>query len=99
MPSLDRMKKKIADLETEAPRDEAAGERLYDLALETVFRSRKASPGLLREELDLDARTAARLLQRMEDEGVVGPRRDRRGERKLLISRRKFEELRSTGRR
>ncbi|MBN2491679.1 MAG: hypothetical protein JXQ29_12600 [Planctomycetes bacterium] len=96
MPSLDRMKKKIADLETEPARAAADAERTYRQALETVFESRRASPVLLQKTLHLDAETAADLLGRMEREGVVGPRRDSRGTREILISRRRFEEIRGT---
>ena len=107
MPSLDRMKKKIADLEVDKqdqrgaasrPTSSPAVDSTYEQAIQAIFESQKASTGLLQEKLKLNARQANSLLRRMEEDGLVGPRKGQRGMREILVTRQEFEESREAGR-
>jgi len=48
---------------------------LYSRALAVVRRERKASTSLLQRKLNIGYGRAARLIDRMEEEGIVGPDR------------------------
>jgi hypothetical protein len=93
LPSLSRMKKKITDLEVTDPRlaGGQGNDRIYLRAVDAVFESNRASAAVLKRKLRVDAIQADDLLSRMESEGVVGPRKGKRGARDILISRREFE--------
>jgi S-DNA-T family DNA segregation ATPase FtsK/SpoIIIE len=52
-----------------------AGDDVYDRAVAVVRRERKASTSLLQRKLNIGYGRAARLIDRMEDEGLVGPDR------------------------
>ncbi len=52
-----------------------SGDDIYDRALAIVKRERKASTSLLQRKLNIGYGRAARIIDRMEDEGVVGPDR------------------------
>jgi S-DNA-T family DNA segregation ATPase FtsK/SpoIIIE len=65
---------------TEAPPEEAAeGEReeeydeRYDDAVELVVRTRQASISMVQRHLRIGYNRAARIIEKMEREGVVGP--------------------------
>ena len=51
------------------------GDDIYDRALAVVMREHKASTSLLQRKLNLGYGRAARLIDRMEQEGIVGPDR------------------------
>ncbi len=51
------------------------GDDIYDRAVAVVKRERKASTSLLQRKLNLGYGRAARLIDRMEEEGIVGPDR------------------------
>ena len=54
--------------------DEAgSGDDLYDRAVAVVTRDRKASTSYIQRRLQIGYNRAASLMERMEDEGVVGP--------------------------
>ena len=53
----------------------AGGDDIYQRAITVVTRERKASTSLLQRKLNLGYGRAARLIDRMEEEGVVGPDR------------------------
>jgi len=93
LPSLSRMKKKITDLEVTEPRlaGGQGNDRIYLEAVDAVFESNRASAAVLKRKLRVDAIQADDLLSRMESEGVVGPRKGKRGTRDILISRGEFE--------
>ncbi|WP_285574897.1 FtsK/SpoIIIE family DNA translocase [Geothrix limicola] len=55
--------------------DMAGGDDVYARALAVVKRERKASTSLLQRKLNLGYGRAARLIDRMEEEGIVGPDR------------------------
>jgi S-DNA-T family DNA segregation ATPase FtsK/SpoIIIE len=52
-----------------------AGDDAYERAVAVVKRERKASTSLLQRKLNIGYGRAARLIDRMEDEGLVGPDR------------------------
>ncbi len=52
-----------------------SGDDIYDRALAVIKRERKASTSLLQRKLNIGYGRAARLIDRMEDEGLVGPDR------------------------
>ncbi|MDR1840815.1 MAG: DNA translocase FtsK 4TM domain-containing protein [Holophagales bacterium] len=51
------------------------GEDIYDRAVAVVMRERKASTSLLQRRLNIGYGRAARIIDRMEEEGLVGPDR------------------------
>jgi len=53
----------------------AAGDDVYDRAAAVVKRERKASTSLLQRRLSIGYGRASRIIDRMEDEGLVGPDR------------------------
>lgn len=53
----------------------AGGDDIYQRAVAVVTRERKASTSLLQRKLNLGYGRAARLIDRMEEEGIVGPDR------------------------
>lgn len=66
--------------ETVAPDDE-----LYDKAVALVLRDRKAQPSQLQRRLGISYAAAARLIERMAVDGIVGPANSA-GRRQVLIS-------------
>ncbi|HRH23650.1 MAG TPA: DNA translocase FtsK [Candidatus Magasanikbacteria bacterium] len=48
-------------------------QEMYKKAKEIVLRTRKASTSLLQRELKLGYANAARIMDELEDEGVIGP--------------------------
>lgn len=55
------------------PKDTAASDPLYEEAVEVVREFRKASANFLQMELRIGYARAARLLDILENEGVIGP--------------------------
>jgi S-DNA-T family DNA segregation ATPase FtsK/SpoIIIE len=58
---------------------------IYARALAVVRRERKASTSLLQRKLNLGYGRAARLIDRMEAEGIVGPDRGAGKPREVLV--------------
>ena len=58
---------------------------IYQRALAVVRRERKASTSLLQRKLNLGYGRAARLIDRMEEEGIVGPDRGAGKPREVLV--------------
>ncbi len=82
----------LSAIETEEDQDgdeEAAGgsggDDIYLRALAVVRRERKASTSLLQRKLNLGYGRAARLIDRMEEEGIVGPDRGAGKPREVLV--------------
>jgi len=76
------------DGETAALQEEvggASGDDIYDRAVAVVKRERKASTSLLQRKLNLGYGRAARLIDRMEAEGIVGPDRGAGKPREVLV--------------
>jgi S-DNA-T family DNA segregation ATPase FtsK/SpoIIIE len=55
--------------------DNGAGQDIYDRAVAIVVRERKASTSLLQRKLNIGYGRAARIVDRMEAEGIIGPDR------------------------
>jgi len=53
----------------------SGGDDIYDRALAVVKRERKASTSLLQRKLNIGYGRAARMIDRMEEEGIIGPDR------------------------
>jgi len=71
----------------EAESEEAGGadEDIYARAVAVVRRERKASTSLLQRKLNLGYGRAARLIDRMEEEGIIGPDRGAGKPREVLL--------------
>ncbi len=72
----------------DAEAEEAAGsaeEDIYARAVAVVRRERKASTSLLQRKLNLGYGRAARLIDRMEEEGIIGPDRGAGKPREVLV--------------
>lgn len=65
--------------------DMAGADDIYARALAVVHRERKASTSLLQRKLNLGYGRAARLIDRMEAEGIVGPDRGAGKPREVLV--------------
>jgi len=63
----------------------AAGDDIYERAVAVVKRERKASTSLLQRKLNLGYGRAARIIDRMEDEGIIGGDRGAGKPREVLL--------------
>ena len=61
-----------------------SGDALYDKALAVVARDRKASTSYIQRRLEIGYNRAARLVERMEEEGVIS-RPNHKGQREVLL--------------
>ncbi|HBT44390.1 MAG TPA: cell division protein FtsK, partial [Rhodospirillaceae bacterium] len=61
-----------------------SGDALYDQAVALVAREGKASTSFVQRHLQIGYNRAARLIERMEEQGVVSPA-DRVGRREVLV--------------
>jgi S-DNA-T family DNA segregation ATPase FtsK/SpoIIIE len=59
----------------EGPEESGGGDDLYERAVAVVKRERKASTSLLQRKLNIGYGRAARVIDRMEEEGIIGPDR------------------------
>jgi len=61
------------------------GDDIYDRAVAVVKRERKASTSLLQRKLNIGYGRAARMIDRMEEEGLIGPDRGASKPREVLV--------------
>jgi DNA segregation ATPase FtsK/SpoIIIE, S-DNA-T family len=61
-----------------------SGDDLYDKALAIVARERKATTSYIQRRLEIGYNRAARLIERMEDEGVIS-KPNHQGKREVLL--------------
>ena len=61
-----------------------SGDDLYDKALAIVARDRKATTSYIQRRLEIGYNRAARLIERMEDEGVIS-KPNHQGKREVLL--------------
>jgi len=61
-----------------------SGDKLYDQALQIVARERKATTSYIQRRLEIGYNRAARLIERMEEEGVIS-RPNHQGKREVLL--------------
>lgn len=62
-----------SSIELSAGNSDAGGDEMYEQAKETVLRARKASASLLQRRLRVGYARAARLLDLLEEQGIIGP--------------------------
>ena len=81
----------VTDEEENADEDEAgseygqsSGDDLYDQAVAIVLRDRKASTSYVQRRLGVGYNRAATLIERMEEEGLIGPA-NHAGKREILV--------------
>jgi S-DNA-T family DNA segregation ATPase FtsK/SpoIIIE len=60
------------------------GDKLYDQALQIVARERKATTSYIQRRLEIGYNRAARLIERMEEDGVIS-RPNHQGKREVLL--------------
>jgi S-DNA-T family DNA segregation ATPase FtsK/SpoIIIE len=70
-------------IDTDSDDDGGSGDALYDEAVAIVCRERKASTSFIQRHLQIGYNRAARIIERMEKEGVVTPA-NRVGKREVL---------------
>ncbi|MGI9481175.1 MAG: DNA translocase FtsK 4TM domain-containing protein [Hyphomicrobiales bacterium] len=63
---------------------EGSGDELYDKAVAVVIRDKKASTSYIQRRLQIGYNRAATLIEKMEDEGVIGPA-NHAGKRDILV--------------
>ena len=63
---------------------EGSGDELYDKAVAIVIRDKKASTSYIQRRLQIGYNRAATLIEKMEDEGVIGPA-NHAGKRDILV--------------
>ncbi len=61
-----------------------SGDKLYDQAMQIVARERKATTSYIQRRLEIGYNRAARLIERMEEEGVIS-RPNHQGKREVLL--------------
>jgi len=64
--------------------DEGSGDQLFDQAVALVARDRKASTSYIQRRLQIGYNRAATLIERMEEEGMIGPA-DHAGRREIYL--------------
>ena len=84
--------KKSGGAEPEANAEEMEGDEMLPQAVEVVFDSKQASVSMLQRRLKLGYARAARIMDEMEEKGIVGPNQGSKP-REILITREQWGEL------
>ena len=82
--------KKSGGSEPEANTEEMEGDEMLPQAVEVVFDSKQASVSMLQRRLKLGYARAARIMDEMEEKGIVGPNQGSKP-REILITREQWE--------
>jgi S-DNA-T family DNA segregation ATPase FtsK/SpoIIIE len=102
---IDKIEQNVAEKErgsakNAAPAEEPGGgesaDEMLDAAIEVVMETGQASTSLLQRRLKLGYSRAARIVDQMEERGIVGPFEGSKP-RQLLITREQWEELKMKG--
>ena len=73
--------------------DKQAGEdHLYDKAIEVVSMDRRASTSYIQRKLSIGYNRAATIIERMEEDGIVGPA-DHAGKREILLPEHNYDKI------
>ena len=84
--------KKSGGAEPEANAEEMDGDEMLPQAVEVVFDSKQASVSMLQRRLKLGYARAARIMDEMEEKGIVGPNQGSKP-REILITREQWEAM------
>ena len=84
--------KKNAAPEPEANAEEMEGDEMLPQAVEVVFDTKQASVSMLQRRLKLGYARAARIMDEMEEKGIVGPNQGSKP-REILLTREQWDEL------
>ncbi len=90
--SILNSKKEIEDEEFSNYEDEEFSDELYNEALRIVIKEKKASASYLQRRLRIGYNRAARMIERMEEEGIVGPQQGSKP-REILVDESYLEKL------
>jgi S-DNA-T family DNA segregation ATPase FtsK/SpoIIIE len=87
-------KSAASTLDAEPNADELAGDELLPQAVEIVLETGQASVSMLQRRLKLGYARAARIVDEMEEKGIVGPHQGAKP-RDILITKEQWEEMQS----
>jgi S-DNA-T family DNA segregation ATPase FtsK/SpoIIIE len=76
--------------------EEDAGDELFPMAVEVILETGQASVSMLQRRLKLGYARAARIVDEMEEKGIVGPFEGSKP-RQLLITKEQWEQMQSSG--
>jgi S-DNA-T family DNA segregation ATPase FtsK/SpoIIIE len=71
---------------------QAGEDHLYDKAIEVVSMDRKASTSYIQRKLSIGYNRAANIIERMEEDGIVGPA-DHAGRREILLPEHNYDKI------
>lgn len=86
----------ITSIKSQAVGFGEGGDELLEQAIEVVLQERRASASLLQRRLRIGYARAARLIDLLEDKGIVGPQEGSRS-RQVLIDEQSFQDMRGKG--
>ncbi len=85
---------KAPTADTEATRDEMAGDEMLPAAVDVILETGQASVSMLQRRLKLGYARAARIVDEMEEKGIVGPFMGSKP-RAILVTKEQWESMRS----
>ena len=85
---------KSAAVEPEPNQDEIAGDEMFPAAVDVILETGQASVSMLQRRLKLGYARAARIVDEMEDRGIVGPFQGSKP-RAILVTKEQWEQMRT----